>query len=169
MGIALTTFSAFSMPLRSLTRWFHSTAALAAQSAAGSPPSRSRRDEADRGNGGDTAGSRTTHRPQGLPGPRPLRGNWPFTVNTPQTPPAESPGRQAATGRAQSLIPAPPAGSRSACAASRPTDGSGRRTAKVLHSISTPGAGRLVIAGRMADVCAELDRMVACEGALRAS
>ena len=169
MGIALTTLSAFSVPLRSLTRWFHSTAALAMPSAAGSPPPRSPHDGTDRGDGRGTAGSRSIHRPQGLPGPRPLRGNWPFTVNTPQTPPAESPGRQAATRRAPPAMPVPPAGSRSACAAPRPTDGSGRRTAKVLRRISAPGTGRLVITGRMADVCAELDRMVACEGALQAS
>jgi hypothetical protein len=33
--------------------------------------------------------------------------------------------------------------------------------------VSDSGTGRLVIAGRMADVCAELDRMVASE-AMRA-
>ena len=32
---------------------------------------------------------------------------------------------------------------------------------------TTPGAGRMVISGRMADVCAELDRLVAIEAKYR--
>jgi hypothetical protein len=32
---------------------------------------------------------------------------------------------------------------------------------------NTPGAGRMVISGRMADVCAELDRLVALEARQR--
>ena len=34
---------------------------------------------------------------------------------------------------------------------------------------NTPGAGRMVISGRMADVCAELDRLVALEARHRPS
>ncbi|RQO81770.1 hypothetical protein [Acidovorax sp. FJL06] len=41
------------------------------------------------------------------------------------------------------------------------------RSPKVLRRVSDSGTGHLVIAGRMADVCAELDRMVASE-AMRA-
>ena len=37
------------------------------------------------------------------------------------------------------------------------------RPVRVLHSPPRSNAGRMVIAGRMADVCAELERMVACE------
>ena len=37
----------------------------------------------------------------------------------------------------------------------------------VEHGQSTAQVGRMVISGRMADVCAELDRMVAREAALR--
>ena len=37
------------------------------------------------------------------------------------------------------------------------------------HGVISQGdPGRVVIAGRMADVCAELDRMVACEARLQA-
>lgn len=38
-----------------------------------------------------------------------------------------------------------------------------RRPVRVLHPASHAEAGRMVIAGRMADVCAELERMAACE------
>jgi hypothetical protein len=40
------------------------------------------------------------------------------------------------------------------------------RVVRILESGQTPAqVGRLVISGRMADVCAELDRLVACEAA----
>ncbi len=35
----------------------------------------------------------------------------------------------------------------------------------VEHGQSTKHAGRMIISGRMADVCAELDRLAACEAA----
>lgn len=38
-----------------------------------------------------------------------------------------------------------------------------RRPVRVLHPASRSEVGRIVIAGRMADVCAELERMTACE------
>ncbi|MDH4415709.1 hypothetical protein DBR12_04860 [Acidovorax sp. HMWF029] len=63
-----------------------------------------------------------------------------------------------------------PTGShRPAFLSARPTDSSASslRSPKVLRRVSDPGTGRLVIAGRMADVCAELDRMAASE-AIRA-
>lgn len=57
-----------------------------------------------------------------------------------------------------------------------PTPESRRRTAPPLRvlqvlEVGQPAAhgGRMVISGRMADVCAELDRMVAREAALHAS
>ncbi len=39
------------------------------------------------------------------------------------------------------------------------------RPLRVLHVVdpTTRGAGRMVISGRMADVCAELERLAACE------
>jgi hypothetical protein len=44
-----------------------------------------------------------------------------------------------------------------------------RRALRVVRVVErghcTPGAGRMVISGRMADVCAELDRLAALEAA----
>lgn len=41
------------------------------------------------------------------------------------------------------------------------------RTVRVMEVNQAPGhVGRMVMSGRMADVCAELDRLVACEGRL---
>ncbi len=41
------------------------------------------------------------------------------------------------------------------------------RTVRVMESGQTPGqVGRMVMSGRMADVCAELDRLAACEARL---
>jgi hypothetical protein len=41
------------------------------------------------------------------------------------------------------------------------------RTLRVMEANQTPGqVGRMVMSGRMADVCAELDRLVACEARL---
>ena len=46
-------------------------------------------------------------------------------------------------------------------------DASSHRNARcpvrVLHPATRPEVGRMAIAGRMADVCAELERMAACE------
>ena len=38
-----------------------------------------------------------------------------------------------------------------------------RRLVRVLHPAARSEVGRMVIAGRMADVCAELERMAACD------
>jgi hypothetical protein len=41
------------------------------------------------------------------------------------------------------------------------------RTVRVMETGQAPGqVGRMVMSGRMADVCAELDRLVACEARL---
>jgi hypothetical protein len=41
------------------------------------------------------------------------------------------------------------------------------RTVRVMDANQAPGqVGRMVMSGRMADVCAELDRLVACEARL---
>ena len=106
--------------------------------------------------------------PSNIPSQRPPRGNWPFTVS-PQTPPTGATTRFVATNTdARAFIPSP-AATRVACGSSRLADGSGCRAAKVLRRLPTSGgSGRLVIAGRMADVCAELDRLAASEAALQA-
>lgn len=102
-------------------------------------------------------------------GPRPLRGNWPFTVKPPLRP-SETPNRQPVPAGRSFLPMATPMGShRHAFLSALPTDphASSLRSPKVVRRVSDAGTGRMVIAGRMADVCAELDRMVASE-AMRA-
>jgi len=96
---------------------------------------------------------------------RPLRGNWPFTAKPPARTP-ESPTRPSATHR--SFLPTHMAGSkRQAFLASVGADHCPPQSTRVLRRASDTGTCRLVIAGRMADVCAELDRLAASE-ALRA-
>jgi hypothetical protein len=54
-----------------------------------------------------------------------------------------------------------------ACATAAARDAVRRplRVVRVVDGLQgTRGTGRMVISGRMADVCAELDRLVACEG-----
>lgn len=171
MGIALTTFTAFSTPLRTLARWLHHTSHLKEPTTADSPPPHSVSDDTARGHSGSAAGTnKPHHRPSGIPGQRPLRGNWPFTVS-PQTPPKGAQNRLAATNTDGRAFMSSPAAIRSTCGSSRSAEGSGSRakTAKVLCGVpASGGTDRLVITGRMADVCAELDRMAASEAALQA-
>jgi len=99
------------------------------------------------------------HRPTELPGLRPVRGNWPFTVRPPPRQP-DLPTPPSPVAR-RSFLPTLAASSRrntflaSLAADAAPTSA----VKRVLDARS----GRLVIAGRMADVCAELDRLVASE------
>lgn len=99
---------------------------------------------------------------------RPLRGNWPFTAKPPAKAP-EAPAKTPANSGVNTCLPTRMAGSRrQALLASLGGDTRiVRAPTKVLRRVSDTHTGRLVIAGRMADVCAELDRMVALE-ALRA-
>lgn len=80
---------------------------------------------------------------------RPLRGSWPFIAKPPPCVP------ESAT---QLLV-----ARHDARFASTATNASSSRSAKVLRRASDSGTCRLVIAGRMADVCAELERMAAME------
>lgn len=147
MGLALFTFTALQNPLRGLKRLLvHPARADAAVDADATVLGRPRP-------------------PTPQQGPRPLRGNWPFTVKPPLRP-SEAPARQPAPAGRSFL---PMGSDRHAFLSTRTTDshvGSLRPT-KVLRRVSDSGTGRLVIAGRMADVCAELDRMAASE-AMRA-
>lgn len=151
MGLALFTLAALQHPLRGLKR-------LLVQPA-----------RADASADANTAVAGRPRQPTPQQGPRPLRGNWPFTVKPPLRP-SEAPTRQPAPAGRCFLPTANPMGShRHAFLSARPIDShaSGPRPPKVLRRVSDSGTGRLVIAGRMADVCAELDRMVASE-AMRA-
>jgi len=170
MGIALFTLSAVQNPLRSLKKLLANPAGapkdrldLRAQPVGmrrarqdNSPTSASRSDDAQA-----LVPSNSTE-PQAQ---RPLRGNWPFTAKPPARTP-ESPTRPSATHR--SFLPTHMAGSkRQAFLASVGADNCPPQSTRVLRRASDTGTCRLVIAGRMADVCAELDRLAASE-ALRA-
>lgn len=166
MGIALTTFSALSSPVRTLTRWLQSTPPL--QEPACSDPEQ---------NEGRPEG--TSHRPSevSVPSPprpalppgfgisRPVRGNWPFTVN----PPPSATEREPRAGSKKAAETAPAAVGRGGLHTGRPWSRVGCGAPKGERGIRFHrDSGRVVIAGRMADVCAELDRMVASEARLQA-
>ena len=170
MGIALFTLSAVQNPFRSLKKLLANPASapkdrldLRAQPVdmrrarpGNAPASASRSDDAQ----ALVPSNSTEPLPQ-----RPLRGNWPFTAKPPARTP-ESPTRSAATHR--SFLPTHMAGSkRQAFLASVGADHCPPQSTRVLRRASDTGTCRLVIAGRMADVCAELDRLAASE-ALRA-
>lgn len=91
----------------------------------------------------------------------PLRGNWPFTVR-PLSGPAQPVSRPVSSARG--LRAAPPAAHRRTPLTSLGAPESpGRRVPCAVRRFADPGSGRLAISGRMADVCAELDRLAAFE------
>ena len=91
----------------------------------------------------------------------PLRGNWPFTVRPVACPvqPASRP-----VNSARGILAAQPAPHRRAPVTSLvATESPVRRVPCAVRRFADPGSGRLAISGRMADVCAELDRLAAFE------
>lgn len=95
----------------------------------------------------------------------PLRGNWPFTVR-PVASPAQPASRSTHSGRG--FLAAPPSLHRRASVTSTATAESlGCRVPRAVRRFADPGSGRLAISGRMADVCAELDRLAAFEALQR--
>ena len=171
MGIALFTLSALQSPVRGLKKLF----AIAEQTSAGRMALLSqveKREPTEFGNASPcipqrrAADAAALHGAEQHQGQRAPRGNWPFTAKPPARVP-ESPARLPDTHR--SFLPTHMAGSkRQAFLSAVGTASCSPRTTKVLRRTSdAAGTGRLVIAGRMADVCAELDRLAASE-ALRA-
>ncbi len=171
MGIALSTLSTLPAPLRTLTRWLQQAIRL---ETTGSPDHNASvtnaSGDSSRGHAaphlhttGDEATATANHRPAVPAGHRPLRGNWPFNVRPP-APAVGAPTRPQAGATRSFLPPSSPASRRDTFFATLSTEGHTHRPARVLRRVSDAGAGRLVIAGRMADVCAELDRMAASEG-----
>lgn len=145
MGIASLTFSAFSQPLHALARWLQPAMHGGHDSAAARP--------------------RTCKAP--LPAtPTPA---WPAAL-------ARVPRDETMLAPASSRPLGAPAGAEPLCSATAQIakvhagtrHGQARRAVRVLRT-AAPGtdAGRLVISGRMADVCAELDRMAAREALLQ--
>lgn len=171
MGIAVSALSTLPAPLRTLTRWLQQAIRL---EATGFPrrnaPVTTSVVDSVRGHtaphrhetSGDAAAA-ANHRPAVPAGHRPLRGNWPFNVR-PTVPATDTSTRPQAGATRSFLPPSSPVSRRDSFFATLSTEGHTHRPARVLRRVSDAGAGRLVIAGRMADVCAELDRMAASEG-----
>lgn len=97
--------------------------------------------------------------------PRPVR--VPVQERAAGTPLRVAPGLRPVTGPGKDCAMIPKAGLKSGPitrALTRPTS----RPLRVVRVFDgprvTPHAGRMVISGRMADVCAELDRLAALEG-----
>lgn len=168
MGIALTTLSAFVHPLRNLARWLHPASTCAQQPAQATPAPRPA-DAAD-----PPGRTLTPHAPRvpqsqrppaGLGSQRPPRANWPFTV-TPPASAARARKRPVQT-TVRGFMPLVPTANAAAFPGAVPAPA--RRATTVVRRVSAHGgSGRVVIAGRMADVCAELDRLAASEATLRA-
>lgn len=174
MGIALSTLSTLPAPLRALSRWLQQNLFLETEKPAenATAPSHSNtpshtslghtspRHQGASAGSGNAAGSPASPSPTGS---RPLRGNWPFNVRPPATAP-HAPVGQSASNSNRSFLPHSSLSCRDAFFASLScTEGRTHRSARVLRRMSDAGSGRIVIAGRMADVCAELDRMAALE------
>lgn len=111
---------------------------------------------------GTAKGSLANQAPVEVPIQRPLRGNWPFTVRPPVHRPA-APLPLNTIARRSFLPISVESSRRNTFLASLGAEVSGNAPARVVKRVSDVRSGRLVIAGRMADVCAELDRMVAFE------
>lgn len=173
MGFALTTLStlfALQHPLRGLKRLLAYPQQMPERSSCpgGGSPSLVRQQGAKGVSdfGGKSAspysGSSANHQPVEAPVSRPLRGNWPFTVRPPSRQ-TDSPAPLSAPAP-RSFLPLSCVGSRrNMFLASLGAEASAHVPAKALKRVSDARSGRLVIAGRMADVCAELDRMAASE------
>nr|WP_315241812.1 hypothetical protein [uncultured Albidiferax sp.] len=93
------------------------------------------------------------------------------TPHTARTAQAARPATAWAPGCNNRPNPAPAWAARPGC--STPPPAAPRRPVRVLRVIDTPqstaSAGRMRISGRMADVCAELDRLAALESTARSS
>ena len=174
MGIALSNMIFWPAMLRTCLRRLQRTSV--SHTSQGLPslqgPSAAPIQASAQGNPPQPAPSPPAQRPRtASPGLRPLRGNWPFTAAL--TPPDSSAGTPAPTGKSSCCEQAELLRSRATAVPGHSVLKSSPRqvhagAVKGVRRATAAEAGRLVIAGRMADVCAELDRMVASEAALRA-
>ena len=143
MGLALFAFSALSQPFHAFAHWFH--------------PGRDTHEQSPEHPAPTFCGRRDELLTCGLTGiaeqSRPPIQEQSVTAGT--TVLAASIARRHTAARLHSA----PFGTTGPGAASL-----GKRSpVRVLHPASRSEVGRMVIAGRMADVCAELERMAACE------
>ena len=174
--IASPSCTAILAPLRVLATWLRSAAYPSAGAMADAARTAAAEPSAAPATGQDSPAATTRPRPPEPTTQRPLRGNWPFTVNPPASRPA--PGPASAPPQAASWTTAPSQARSATTVRGRwpkgNTTSKGNTAGGTLRVVrkgphGTGAPGRLVIAGRMADVCAELDRMVALEAALQAS
>ncbi len=103
------------------------------------------------------------HRPVQTPVSRPLRGNWPFNVRPPSRQP-DLPPQPSPAARWSFLPPLAVSSRRHAFLSSLDAEPPCNGTARTVKCVSDARSGRWVIAGRMGDVCAELDRLAELEG-----
>lgn len=169
MGIALSTLSILPRPLRSLVRRLQQQLLLEAAPetrASSAPTSPSPREAAPSGRQIQTPQSPRENRPPAPAAVRPLRGSWPFNVRPAptSTPSSLLSHRQQSAGNRSFLPSSTPRGCREAFLASLAEERGTPITPRVLRRVSERGTGKLVITGRMADVCAELDRLADLEG-----
>jgi hypothetical protein len=164
MGIALTTFSALSRPVRTLTRWLHSAHQVPAARGANADSELLNEPSSLPSTGAPPTAPRPVPQP-GLGISRPVRGNWPFTVSLPPSPVERD---KKANRKGANAGPALPSARNGHSTGRTWSKGGCGPTKNGQGVISQRAPGRIVIAGRMADVCAELDRMVACEARLQA-
>lgn len=145
MGLALFALSAFSQPLHAFVHWLQPSRCTD-DSHSAVPAVRIVSNAPEGLSSCAVPGASEKSRPHFQP-PAFVAGT---AVSVPASPHRHAPGR----------VHSAPSGS------SGPTTAShhgARRPVRVLHAASRPEVGRMVIAGRMADVCAELERMTACE------
>jgi len=187
MGIALLAFSSLSHPVKALTQWFARPGRSAGPSASMArrhPPAGSGTDaQALVAPGGPEAGGVVP--PASANAASMAGAGAPHTTATPAcvVPMTRVPAATVAAGpafhalRVQSVrtsLALPSAADRAANAASFHGDaelaapGRRRPVLRVLRRIQVADPTRLVLSGRMADVCAELDRLAASEAALTA-
>jgi hypothetical protein len=165
MGIVSSALSILPSATRALPRWLRQSIDLATRKPTGSaapcsPPATLNGRAGVHGVGNSAATANPTPAvPTGHPR---LRAQWPFNVRSPVAIPVAPVGQPATS--VPTAIPTPSTTDERACPASIASGGCTGRSSRVLRRISHSESGSLVIAGRMAEVCAELDRMAALEG-----
>ena len=144
MGLALFALSALAQPFHAVVHWFQSQDGAPARSAA------------------RPACNASVCREVFPPGPATgvdAQSTQPSPWSATARGPAVSATTSARSHRSVRLQSAPSGTTR----LRTPSRQSSHSPVRVLYPPTRSNAGRMVIAGRMADVCAELERMVACE------
>lgn len=169
MGIALSTLTLLPSPLRALSRWLQQELRLEAESGTRPHSASAHPGPQNALPSGPRPHATAPERENRSPVPtsvRPLRGSWPFNVRPAPAPaqPADRPQHPYSSSANRSFLPAASSrGSRDTFLAALAADPCARSAPRVLRRMTDKSTGKLVIAGRMADVCAELERLAALE------